>query len=79
MPGFIGLPPGHRTAPGTGHVMLAFPLTPLGDAIVILSHSGSATAAYGIHVATAALVAATGFAVLRTNAHPPALPPIQAS
>ncbi|UKY50872.1 DUF4267 domain-containing protein [Streptomyces inhibens] len=56
---------GQRRALST--VMFAFTLIPLGDATVILGHDGSPAAAFGIHVATAVLVAATGFTLLRTS------------
>ncbi|MFD0350229.1 DUF4267 domain-containing protein [Kitasatospora aburaviensis] len=53
---------GHRRA--LGWLLLADALVPLDDAINVLSHHGSAAAAYGIHGATAAAVALTGALLL---------------
>ncbi|WP_405364926.1 DUF4267 domain-containing protein [Kitasatospora sp. NBC_00039] len=49
---------GHRRA--LGMLLLVDALVPLCDALNVLSHHGPAAAAYGIHGATAVLVALTG-------------------
>ncbi|AUY48692.1 DUF4267 domain-containing protein [Streptomyces sp. CB01881] len=53
---------GHRRA--LGMLLLADALVPLDDALNVLSHHGSAAAAYGIHGATAVAVALTGTLLL---------------
>ncbi|MET8702210.1 DUF4267 domain-containing protein [Kitasatospora sp. NPDC004723] len=53
---------GHRRA--LGRLLLVDALIPLGDAITVLTHHGSAVAAFGIHGATAVTVAATGALLL---------------
>ncbi|MEU4525944.1 DUF4267 domain-containing protein [Amycolatopsis sp. NPDC024027] len=47
--------------------------TPLGDMITVLAHDGSSAAAFGIHGATAALVAPTGVLTLRETRGRPAI------
>ncbi|MEU6232815.1 DUF4267 domain-containing protein [Kitasatospora sp. NPDC047058] len=53
---------GHRRA--VGLLLLVDALVPLDDAVNILSHHGRAAAAYGIHGATAVVVALTGLLIL---------------
>ncbi|MFI6940440.1 DUF4267 domain-containing protein [Streptomyces sp. NPDC050418] len=53
----------HRRA--LGWVLLMEAVAPFGDMINVLTHHGSAAAAFGIHGLTAALIAATGALVLR--------------
>lgn len=48
-----------------GWVLLVEALAPIGDMINVLSHDGSAAAAFGIHGATAALVVLTALLLLR--------------
>ncbi|GAB0106124.1 DUF4267 domain-containing protein [Nocardia sp. JMUB6875] len=48
-----------------GVAMLATAVIPVGDMLTILRHSGSTAMAFGVHGFTAALVAATGFLLLR--------------
>ncbi|MEV6912068.1 DUF4267 domain-containing protein [Amycolatopsis sp. NPDC051071] len=59
-----------------GWLLLVIACTPLGDMITVLAHDGSSAAAFGIHGATAALVALTGVLTLReTRARPAAAEP----
>ncbi|WP_406195903.1 DUF4267 domain-containing protein [Kitasatospora sp. NBC_01560] len=60
---------GHRRA--LGLLLLVDALIPLDDALNVLSHHGSAAAAYGIHGATAVLVVLTG-ALFLTERRPTA-------
>ncbi|WP_327683170.1 DUF4267 domain-containing protein [Kitasatospora sp. NBC_00458] len=60
---------GHRRA--LGWLLLVDALIPLDDALNVLSHHGSAAAAYGIHGATAVAVALTG-ALFLTERRPTA-------
>ncbi|WP_433253856.1 DUF4267 domain-containing protein [Streptosporangium sp. CA-135522] len=53
----------HRRA--LGWVLLVEACTPIGDMMTILAHSGSTSAAVGIHGATAAVMLATGLLILR--------------
>ncbi len=55
-----------------GWLMLAESLTPLGDAIIVLGHGGSAATAYGVHGATAVAVAAAGALLLAERRAVPA-------
>ncbi|WP_104815921.1 DUF4267 domain-containing protein [Kitasatospora sp. MMS16-BH015] len=58
---------GHRRA--LGWALLATAFTPLGDAVIVLSHHGPVATALGVHAATAALVLATS-ALLLTEPKP---------
>ncbi|MEU6441432.1 DUF4267 domain-containing protein [Streptomyces sp. NPDC047046] len=53
----------HRRA--LGWVLLMEAVAPFGDMINVLTHHGSAAAAFGIHGLTAALIACTGLLLLR--------------
>ncbi|MRH91082.1 DUF4267 domain-containing protein [Nocardia sp. SYP-A9097] len=48
-----------------GITTLVVALTPIGDMLTVLTHNGSAAAAFGIHGLTAALVILTGALLLR--------------
>ncbi|MEV4612698.1 DUF4267 domain-containing protein [Kitasatospora sp. NPDC049258] len=51
-----------------GWTLLAAALTPATDAVIVLSHGGSAAVAYGIHAATvAALLLAAGLLLRETH------------
>ncbi|MFI6445803.1 DUF4267 domain-containing protein [Kitasatospora sp. NPDC050543] len=47
-----------------GWALLLEALTPLGDAVIVLSHGGSAATAYGVHGLTAAVVLTTAALLL---------------
>ncbi|GLW70539.1 hypothetical protein Kpho02_28380 [Kitasatospora phosalacinea] len=51
-----------------GWVLLAEAVAPFGDMVAVLTHHGSAAAAFGIHGLTSALIAVTGLLVLREGA-----------
>lgn len=51
-----------------GWTMLAFALSPALDAMVVLGYNGSVAAAFGMHLATAAVMAVTGVLQLRATA-----------
>ncbi|WP_067688012.1 DUF4267 domain-containing protein [Nocardia jejuensis] len=70
-----------------GISMLVLALIPIGDMTTVLSYHGSTAAAFGIHGLTAALVALTGFLLIREPrtagiesavAAPPAMSPVTA-
>jgi hypothetical protein len=52
---------GHRVL---GWWMLVMTLIPIGDAVVVLRSGGSKATAYGVHVATAAVMAVIGILLL---------------
>jgi Domain of unknown function (DUF4267) len=52
---------GHRVLGGW---MLLMALIPIGDAVVVLRSGGSRATAYGVHVATAAVMAVIGILLL---------------
>ncbi|MGW1224090.1 DUF4267 domain-containing protein [Streptomyces sp. NPDC001478] len=54
---------GHRRA--LGWVLLMEAVAPFGDMINVLAHHGPASAAFGIHGLTAAVIAVTGLLILR--------------
>lgn len=59
-----------------GWAMLAMSFVPFGDMTIVLTHGGPASAALGIHGATAVLVALTGALLLRANPRHRAAPAI---
>lgn len=50
-----------------GWVLLAMAVTPVGDMLIVLSSGGSTAMAFGVHGATALVVALSGLFVLRTS------------
>lgn len=52
---------GHRVLGGW---MLVMALVPIGDAVVVLRSGGSKATAYGVHVATAVVMAVIGILLL---------------
>lgn len=57
---------GHRRA--LGWALLAATVIPVGDMLVIVTNDGLLSTAYGVHGATAAMVAATAALLLRESA-----------
>jgi len=53
-----------------GWALLLEAVTPTGDMLIVLSHGGPGAAAFGIHGATAALVATLGVLTLRSTRGP---------